>query len=264
MGAVSLIIVKLGGSVITDKNVLRKFRKTACARLCGELRPAKGELVLVHGAGSYGHILAKKAKLHLGVADGDLEKLREVAKVHRDVRDLNSKVLACMSSKRLNGFSVPPYTVGSFTGGKMAAFCPEKFEMLIENDMIPVTFGDVVPDRKMNFSICSGDLLMLALAKEFKPSMAVFVADVDGVYDRDPKPSTKNAKFFKEFTPDDFDSISFGKKKNDVTDEMRGKLTRMFEIAKHCENTIILNGNSAGRLENALKGRAVKSTKVVA
>jgi isopentenyl phosphate kinase len=258
-----LILVKLGGSVITEKDELRKFRKAACTRLCGELRPARKEMVLIHGAGSYGHILAKKWKLNLGVPNGSIDDLRHVATVHRDVRDLNSKVLTCMSSKRLSGYSLPPHTVASFTNKKVTAFCPEKFEILLDNDMIPVTFGDVVPDRKLNFSICSGDLLMLELAKHFEPSMVVFVADVDGIYDKDPK-RFKTAKLVGEISPDNVGEISAGSRKNDVTDAMGGKLARMLEIASYCENTIILNGNAVGRLGRALKGEEIKCTKVVA
>ncbi len=103
-----MILVKLGGSVITDKARLRRFKKAACTRLCGELKSAEKDLVLIHGAGSFGHIVASKAGLQLGVGKDELDKLRQVAIVHRDVRELNSKVLGCMSSKRMHGFSLPP------------------------------------------------------------------------------------------------------------------------------------------------------------
>ena len=258
-----MIIVKLGGSVITDKERLRRFRKTACSRLCGELKSAKDDLILIHGAGSFGHIVASRAQLHLGVGKTDLEKLKQVATVHRDVRELNAKVLGCMAGKRLHGFSLAPHTVASFSGGKMSAFCPEKFEMLLDNDLIPVSFGDVVPDRELTFSICSGDLLMLAIAEHFRPKMAVFVADVDGVFDKDPK-EFKDAKLLGEVSKRNIRKIAAGTRDRDVTGAMRGKLARMTEIAKHCENTIILNGNAEGRLGKALKGGKVVSTKVVA
>lgn len=258
-----MIMVKLGGSVITDKNKLRRFRKTACARLCGELRPAKDDLILVHGAGSFGHILVKKWNLESGVPDGSIEDLRHVAIVHRDVKDLDSKVFACLASKRLRGYSVPPHTVASFSDATITAFCPEKFEMLLENEMIPVTFGDMVPDRELKFAVCSGDLLMVALAKHFKPTMTVFVADVDGIYDKDPK-EFETAKLVRKVTPDNMGSIVAGSGKNDVTGGMGKKLASMMEIAEHCENTIILNGNAEHRLERALKGERVVATKVVA
>ncbi|MBU0623767.1 MAG: kinase, partial [Candidatus Thermoplasmatota archaeon] len=86
-----MILVKLGGSVITDKSKLRTFRSSSCSRLARELRPARSGLTLVHGAGSYGHIEAKKHGLQNGLKTN--AQLRHVASVQRDVRELNLRVL---------------------------------------------------------------------------------------------------------------------------------------------------------------------------
>jgi len=258
-----LIIVKLGGSVITDKETLRSFRRLACMRLCKELRAARNDMILVHGAGSFGHILASRAGLQFGVEKGDLKKLKAVAKVHQDVRELNSKVLDCLGKNRMKGFSIPPYTVASFASGKMIDFCPDNFERLMDNNMLPVSFGDVVPDRDITFSICSGDLIMLALAEHFRPEKVIFVADVDGVFDKDPK-RYKKAKLIPTISSSNIGDISAGTRNKDVTGAMKNKLTRMIEISRHCENCIILNGNVAGRLKDAIEGKDVPCTKVVA
>jgi len=258
-----LIIVKLGGSVITNKDRLRSFRRTVCLRLCKELRGARNDLILVHGAGSFGHILASKGKLQEGFEKGNLSKLKIVARVHRDVRDLNTKVLGCLEKNRIKGFSVPPYTVGSFSSGKMTEFCPDNFERLMSNGLLPVTFGDIVPDREITFSICSGDTIMLALSQHFQPEKVIFVADVDGVYDRDPK-EFSNVKLLEKVAEKNMRSIIAGTRDKDVTGAMKTKLARMIEIARHCENCIILNGNVAGRLEDAIEGKEVTSTRVVA
>lgn len=257
-----MILVKLGGSVITNKNRLRSFQRRNCMRLCGELQQAKEALMLVHGAGSFGHILALKAKLQLGIEKGDLEKLRQVAHVHRDVRELNHKVLDCMTKKELKGFSVPPYSVASFSSGEVVNFCPDAFQQLLERKIIPVSFGDVVPDKELTFSICSGDLMMSALAEHFHPEKVVFVADVDGVFDSDPI-KNRSAKLIETLTKDNVDEITGESSGSDVTGAMAGKISRMIEIARHCENCMILNGNAAGRLEKALKGQKIISTRVV-
>jgi isopentenyl phosphate kinase len=258
-----LIVVKLGGSVITNKEKLRSFRRKTCLRLCKELRPARHELILVHGAGSFGHILAEKAALSDGVEKGDMGKLRLISHIHRDVLSLNAKVLFCMDKNRLHGFSIPPYSIGSFTSGEIHDFCPEKFERVMSNGYVPVTFGDIVPDRELTFSICSGDLLMLELARYFEPEKVIFVTDVDGIYDHDPKISS-SARLMDVVSPENIDLISAGTRKKDVTGAMKMKLARMIEIAKHCENCMILNGNAEGRLEDAIEGRDVISTRVIA
>ena len=59
-----LVILKLGGSVITRKDEGRaEVNKDNLARLSGEIADAQKEkkflVVIVHGAGPFGHILAK-------------------------------------------------------------------------------------------------------------------------------------------------------------------------------------------------------------
>ena len=58
-----MLLVKLGGSVLTDKARLRRARPAAIARLAKELAGAPESLLVVHGAGSFGHILARRHRL---------------------------------------------------------------------------------------------------------------------------------------------------------------------------------------------------------
>ena len=53
-----MFIVKLGGSVITDKTKKTFFKQETMDRLAVEIKKANKKLILVHGAGSFGHILA--------------------------------------------------------------------------------------------------------------------------------------------------------------------------------------------------------------
>ena len=142
------------------------------------------------------------------------------------------------------------------------SFCPEPYSSMLELGLTPVTFGDVVPDGSMGFSICSGDLMMLELAKAFKPRLAVFCADVDGVFDRDPK-AHRGAALLPTVGPSALEGFSGRSANDDVTGSMKGKLERMLAISSHCEKCMIVNGNVRGRLESAVRGRKVPSTVVV-
>ncbi len=55
-----MMLIKLGGSVITDKSQYRRFDKDAVSRLCREIAESGKQAVVVHGAGSFGHIVAKR------------------------------------------------------------------------------------------------------------------------------------------------------------------------------------------------------------
>jgi len=256
-----MILVKLGGSVITDKSTLRTFREDTCRRLARELRAVHDGLAVVHGAGSFGHILAKRYRL----AEGYLEdsQLKHVAAVQRDVRELNLMVLGALIGAGLRAVSVPPAASARFRGGRIEDFTDEPFESLLEVGLVPVTFGDVVPDRSKRFSICSGDLMMEALAAAFKPEVAVFCADVDGVFDADPK-RDRGAELIPVLDKAMVSRLKRAEPENaDVTGSLHGKLERMLAIARHCEKCMIVNGNVPGRLGRAVSGRKVVSTTVL-
>lgn len=256
-----MIIVKLGGSVITDKTRLRTFRKSACERLAAELSTCREEMIVVHGAGSFGHIEAKRHELHKGFrTDAQLE---YVAAVQRDVRELNLKVIESLISKGVRAVSIPPAASAVFSRQEVKSFDRSPFARVLELGLTPVSFGDVVPDEVMGFSICSGDLVMMALAREFRPRLAVFCADVDGVFDADPK-RTKDARLIEKLDRPALASMRRTEAAEaDVTGSIYGKLERMLAMASHCEKCMIVNGNVPGRLERALRGDEVPSTVVV-
>jgi len=256
-----MILVKLGGSVITDKAKLRTFRGSACRRLARELSGTGDDLMLVHGAGSFGHIEAKKHELQKGFRkDSQLE---HVAAVQRDVRELNLKVIETLIDEGVRAVSVPPAASATFRDGAIVSFMPDVFSRLAGIGLVPVSFGDVVPDESMGFSICSGDLVMEALAKSFEPALVIFCADVDGVFSSDPKRDPR-AKLIPILDSSSVRALRKSETKNaDVTGSIHGKLERMVTISRHCEKCMIVNGNVPGRLGKALRGEAVVSTVVV-
>src|SRR5947209_5760787 len=57
---VAMLLVKLGGSVLTDKTRLRTARRAGILRLASELAAVLQSLVVVHRAASCRHILARR------------------------------------------------------------------------------------------------------------------------------------------------------------------------------------------------------------
>jgi isopentenyl phosphate kinase len=217
-------------------------------------------LIVVHGAGSFGHILAKEHRLHEGFLDES--QLHPVAIVQRDVRELNTHVLEALIDNGIRAVSVPPAASASFDHKAVKRFDPSMFVKMMDLGFVPVTFGDVVPDESLRFSICSGDLMMAELARHFRPRLAVFCADVDGVFTADPK-SDEQSELIPELKRETLEGLRRTESLNpDVTGGIFGKLERMLDIAAHCEKCIILNGDVPGRLEKALEGAEVPSTLV--
>ncbi|MEE9188865.1 MAG: hypothetical protein V3U36_05795, partial [Anaerolineales bacterium] len=68
----SLTLLKLGGSLITDKSRPRTLRLETLVRLADEIASALQQrpslrLIIGHGAGSYGHVSAKQHGTRQGV-----------------------------------------------------------------------------------------------------------------------------------------------------------------------------------------------------
>ncbi len=255
-----MLLVKLGGSVITDKARLRTPRKAAIARLTKELANLGDDLIVVHGAGSFGHVMARKYALN---GPASPTKARGAAVVQRDVRTLDRLVVDGLVKAGLAPVVLPPSAVLGLEGGRVASFDVAPFRDYVGQSFTPLTFGDVVRDKARGVSVCSGDVLMLELAKAFHPRCVVFAADVDGLYTADPR-RVKDAQLLLSLSAKDVSLIDFGPAKGpDVTGGMEAKVRRMIEIAAHADEAVIVNGNVKNRVRDALRGRIVIGTRVV-
>src|SRR3990170_505957 len=256
-----MILVKLGGSVLTDKARLRVARKAAIARLAKELAGAPESLFVVHGAGSFGHILARRHRL--GDAFLGKDQLAAGARVQRDVKFLDGLVLDALLEADLSPVSLPPSALLAMDDGRIASFDWKIFRDYMVMGLTPVTFGDVVRDRTRGLAICSGDVLMLELAKAFRPTRAVFVADVDGLFTADPK-RRRDVRLLESVRASDLDGIDFTPAGiPDVTGSIEGKVRRMLPVASHAGEAMIVNGNVKNRVRDAVRGRPVAGTRVV-
>ncbi|MCD6461801.1 MAG: isopentenyl phosphate kinase family protein [Thermoplasmata archaeon] len=251
-----MYLLKLGGSVITQKDKMCTLRKDVLSRLVREIAEVMRkdrELIIVHGAGSFGHLRAKKAGVHLGLRDLDGEEKRiherilAMAHVQADVRRLNLSVCEQLENVGVPCFSIAPASVGLMRGGRLVHFDMEAFRHSLGLGMVPVSFGDVLLDESMGFSICSGDQILLELAREFHPEKVIFLSDVDGIYDRDPK-THGDARLLPHLTPSDIEELSLSGKEGDVTGAMYGKMGEAVEMAKTGARVIFLNGLVEGRL----------------
>lgn len=259
-----MYLVKFGGSILTNKETIRSqngkkiFYRDRTARLMSELSSTGEEFILVHGAGSFGHPLAKKYRLK----DGYKKKsqIPIVSKVQEDVRALNLNVLQTMREKGISAASLPPSSLVEFSEGSLKKINTRPFKQHLDMGVVPVTFGDVVPDASRKFGICSGDDLMLHLAKEFKPRITIFVTKVDGIYTGDPKKGPP-AKFIPEIDEKTIRLIQDSRDDvPDVTGRMKRKARMMLTIAKGGVDCIVLNGLKRNRLRKAIRGEKVKCT----
>ncbi|MEE8402745.1 MAG: isopentenyl phosphate kinase, partial [Candidatus Hydrothermarchaeaceae archaeon] len=132
----------------------------------------------------------------------------------------------------------------------------------LELGTIPVLFGDVVLDKDFGFCILSGDQITTFLAEKFKADRVIFAADVDGIYDKNPR-RFDDAKLIPKIASDDKDVLnSIKTREGDVTGGMKGKVMEIIALAEKGTPSQIINALVPGRLKKALAGEDVTGTLV--
>lgn len=253
-----MFIIKLGGSVITDKTKENTFKHATMRRLADEIKKAHKEIILIHGAGSFGHIPAEKHQLNQGFKHQS--QLKGFSETHVQVRKLNNMIMESLLNEDLSVVSVPPLLAMKLKNHQTLDFNYSLFENLLQKGFLPVSFGDVVFDQELGFSICSGDLLVEILAMRYKPVQVIFVIDEDGLYTANPKTNEKAELLSHVTTAKLQEYETEADKHSDVTGGMKGKINTIKRIAGGGIPTFLLNGNKAGRLYKTLIGEETKGT----
>lgn len=255
-----MILIKLGGSVITDKREYRRFNEEAVARLCGEIAEAGKQAVIVHGAGSFGHVLAKRHRLNDGYIDES--QIPAVAQVAYDVRELSSMVVAQLMKAGIPAVSMPPGSCMVMEDRSLDMDRQEVVSRFLDKGIVPVMFGDVLMDRKLGFAILSGDQIMERLTEFINFEKVIFVSDIDGLFDCDPK-RNKDAAMYDVVTAETLESIDAESSVDDVTGGVAEKMRWMLEMSRGDRECILINGTVPGRLKAAILGEDTVCTKAL-
>lgn len=255
-----MLLVKLGGSVITDKRNYRVLREEVLDRLAREIAGSHEPVVIVHGAGSFGHVIASQHRIQDGYHEE--AQIMAASRVMEDVRTLNLAVMSALLRSGLPAVSLPPSALVRLREGRMESADVEVFRRYLDLRIAPVTFGDVALDLARGFGICSGDLMMEVLARELGPRRTIFCSDVDGVFTSDPA-MDPSARLLEVVDRTTLSSLPRTQRCADVTGSIFGKIETMLRIASHGEGSMVINGLVPGRLAAAMRGDEVVGTRVV-
>lgn len=256
-----MIILKLGGSLITDKTRQFKVREDVLERLADEIKDgAKGDLVIVHGGGSFGHPVANKYRLQDGFKNK--EQIEGIVLTRRAMGELSRSVVNTFHEHKLPVVAIQPSANIICKKGRIEDIDIGIIKRFLELGTIPILFGDVVLDKDFGFCILSGDQITTVLAEKLKADRVIFAADVDGIYDRNPT-KFDDAKLIPKIASDDKDVLNGLKtREGDVTGGMKGKVKEIIALAERGTPSQIINAMVPGRLKKALSGEKVTGTLV--
>ena len=261
-----LYIIKLGGSVITEKEGNRfEVKRETLARIASEIKKALDEnefsLLVVHGAGPFGHTNV----MEFGLKDGVHSERQEegLAKTIKDCNFLDSAVVEELQKAGVDAVGFDPNKIVKQDRKKIVEFDTSGVERALKEGKVPVLFGQMVPDKTLNASVLSGDTVIAFLARKLKPAKVLLGTDVAGIYTADPK-KDKSAERIEVIDNENFDSVLEKVAQAstvDVTHGMKGKLEKLRGMLEGT-TAVIFDANQKESFYKALKGETVEGTKI--
>jgi len=254
-----IIILKIGGSVITNKfskkpRVNFKNLEIISKEIAEVYHSQKISLVLIHGAGSFGHVIAKETGIDKGIKNEN--QLRAFAETQRLQNKLNSIVTQYLISKNLPAFPYQASASAVMNSGRLTQMDISTLRGLLKIGMIPVLYGVPAYDENQKCSILSGDQIAGFLAQKLNAKIIIHGTDVDGIYDEDPNLDS-NAVLIPEINAKNIDQVKNylkGPRQIDITGGMIGKIS---EVIKSGVKGQIINAQKPGNIRKAINGERI-------
>lgn len=260
-----LILLKLGGSVITDKTKPFTARTDVIERLAQEINNAFTErgddlqLIIGHGSGSFGHEVAAKHRTHQGAVGPD--SWLGFAEVAHAAAELNHLVVNALRRAGVPAMRFQPSASMRTRGEQLMYFETFPLKEALKHGLVPVVYGDVSVDAAQGMSIVSTEVLFDNLARELTPNRIVLTGQVDGVYEADPttNPAAEMIEDIDRNNWDEVEAMLSGSHGTDVTGGMFTKVRDMYRLtlAMPPMQAMIMSAEAPGNVEAVLKGQMV-------
>ncbi|KUK79635.1 MAG: hypothetical protein XD95_0238 [Microgenomates bacterium 39_7] len=261
-----ITLIKIGGSLITDKNKPFTVNYQALKIIAQEVKKASStnkRLIVGHGAGSFAHVPAKKYQTHKGIKNES--SYRGIAEVADVAAQLNRIVMKELLGQGVNAVSVSPLSSMVAKNHELSTIFTQSLELLLEHNLLPVVYGDQILDEEVGCTIFSTEKVLVHLALELKAKgyeieQIIQCGQTSGVYDADGKtiPEINSSNFAQ------YKQALGGSGGVDVTGGMLHKVEETLELAKKGIPGLIIDGIVHGTLSDAIEGKQVVGTKIIA
>jgi isopentenyl phosphate kinase len=257
----SLILLKLGGSLITDKSSPRSLRRNTLRRVADEIAGARQQLpslqlVVGHGAGSFAHVSAKKHGTRRGVHTS--EQWLGFAEVWWDASTLNRLVMEAFHEAGLPAISFPPSASVTAREGIVARWDLGPLEAALGAGLLPVIYGDVIIDIQIGGTILSTEDLFAHLVAQLLPGRMLLAGIEPGVWQDFPN----RTQTIPRITPENYQEILHvlsGSAATDVTGGMESKVDQGVSLVNEFPGLeiLIFSGEEPGNLQDVLLGSRI-------
>ena len=264
--AAGVTVVKWGGSAVTKKGEFETLNEPVLDAVAKAIAHSPHEIVVVHGAGSFGHFQAKEHGVSAGTTSAKFSWAGFCA-TRSSVTRLNAFVVQRLNVAGRSAVGLPSFPRWRTRGGRPCAdgtrACVSDVRALLALGMTPVLHGDCVLDEERGAAVLGGDAVMAALccSRALRVERAVFLTDVDGVFDR--PPDQPGARLLPRITVsssgavlsygDESSDIATCSSEHDVTGGIRAKIEEAAAIAARGVPVCIVRAGTA-HAEAALRG----------
>lgn len=253
-----LVLLKLGGSLITDKTLPYTPRLETLEDLAAQIAKAlrtdpELKLVVGHGSGSFGHEAASRYQTRRGVTGA--EGWRGFAEVWYQASTLNRLVVESLRRASLACVVLAPVSAVTARDGSLASWDLAPLCSALSAGLLPVVHGDVVFDGIRGGTILSTEDLFVHIARHLHPQHVLLAGREDGVWADFPA----RTRLIEELKPGDLDPQAPELKAPagaDVTGGMRAKVMQMSALVKEIPelDVLIFSGIEPGNVQKALLG----------
>jgi isopentenyl phosphate kinase len=272
-----LILLKLGGSLITDKDKPYTPRLDKLKELADEIASSwtpDRHLVLGHGSGSFGHAAAKQFATRDGITPlhlppnspnlGGVSRRDEggywkgFAEVWFQASQLNRFVMEALRAAGIPSVALAPVSAVTSREVRVARWDLNPLQAALEAGLLPVIYGDVIFDEAIGGTILSTEDLFAHLARELKPQRILLAGLEAGVWEDFPA----RTRLVSQISLQSYETMRagiVGSASVDVTGGMAAKVGQMFELIQAVPGLTaqIFSAEEAGNLGRALSGERV-------
>lgn len=224
-----LTILKLGGSVITDKDSPETVDDDALDSVVAAIAdagsvvgpPDAAQLIIVHGGGSFGHVHA--AEHGVSTTEG-IHDPAAVTAIHGAMKRLNSVVVDRLQAAGVPAVPVHPLSAIARDADAELSLPTAAVAGLRAEGFVPVLHGDVIAHAEKGVTVLSGDEIVTGLADRLGASRVGLCSTVPGVLDSE-------GNVIESIT--DFESVAAAlgdSESTDVSGGMAGKVRTLLAL----------------------------------
>lgn len=236
-------VVKLGGSVITNRNGFQEFDYCQSDKFARCFATALGaglsKVILILGGGSFAHPVMQRYGISSIGRHTDTKVLFELSASLSRLKEIFIDTL------RNHGISAIPFeALGLLTthGGDIDKVFVDPINMSASLGFVPVLSGGLVIDKQMGFTAFSSDRIPLALLECVRIDRFIVLTDQPGI-----RAGRDDSTIFGEVTPHNYRRVReliSPSSRIDFSEGMRGKFDALIEMAKLGVGSVIGDGRN--------------------